>query len=105
MNGQKIFQRSIAGGDEWETTKVEPGTTVRPGIYYLDTALPADRAAAHEGQIVHSDEKSVFQQCGTRLVKHKRSAFKNLPAAGSVLRVKYEGDQVKLSAPTRSRRL
>jgi hypothetical protein len=105
MNGQKIIQTQKPRSKDWEDTKVLPHSSVKPGIYYLDSAQPADRTLAWDGQFVHKDKKFLYQQCGMRLVKHELNAFANLPAEGSVGQVRYQKGKASVESLKSVRKL
>lgn len=81
MNGSKIVQTAKDGG--WHNDKVEKAGTLSPGIYNIFNAEAADTSKQYGGVIIHSDNNSVYQQVGKKLVAHDASSFKRLPAPGS----------------------
>lgn len=102
MNGQRLLQSESDG--RWVTNKVDKAGHLKPGIYRLDAAQPADKAKAHLGVIVHANRQSVFQQSGQSLIRHDADAFAQLPTHGTAARIEYgqgkatceqEGQQVR----------
>lgn len=87
MNGQRILQAEEAG--TWKNQRVDKAGTLKPGIYNLYLAQPADKAQRHDGVIVHVDENSVYQQIGTKFVMHVRSAFDVVPMVGGAKSIRY----------------
>jgi cell filamentation protein len=104
MNGQKIVQRQGAGSTEWENKEVVPQTAVRPGFYYLSSARAADKNAAADGQIIHSDRTFLYQQCGSVLVKHELSAFEQRPVEGAKASIRYSKGKAIVEALTKVRK-
>ena len=102
MNGQRLLQSESDG--KWVTNKVDKAGQLKPGIYRLDAAQPADKAKSHLGVIVHADRQSVFQQSGQSLVRHDADAFAQTPGHGAAARIEsaqgkasceQEGQQVR----------
>lgn len=89
MNGQRVLQSEQGG--QWQVDKVERAAALKPGIYNLYLAMPADRAKVHEGLILHVDQEHVFQQVGKAYVAHDRTAFYRLPEVGQAKRIGYDG--------------
>ena len=89
MNGQRILQHENDGG-AWVNQKVEKAGALKPGIYNLHSAQPADKSTAHEGAILHADRSSVYQQTGKNIVMHERANFDKVPDIGSVKNVSYD---------------
>lgn len=87
MNGQRLLQSESDG--KWVTNKVDKAGLLKPGIYRLDAAQPADKTRSHLGVIVHVDRQSVFQQSGQSLVRHDADAFEQTPAHGAAARIEY----------------
>jgi len=96
MNGQKIVQQEQEG--RWLNDKVEKAGLVKPGIYNLYLANPADKTRIHDGVILHADKDSVFQQVGKSVVKHDRADFGKAPAVGSNCSITYDQDKAIASA-------
>ena len=88
MNGQRIVQHEQEG--QWQNDKVDRAGTVKPGIYNLYLASPADKTKTHDGVVLYADKESVFQQVGKTVVKHDRVDFVRAPAIGSQSRISYD---------------
>ena len=90
MNGQRLLQ-SVRDG-KWVTNKVDKAGRLKPGIYSLQQAKPADRSKRHEGVVLHVDRDRVYQQVGKRIVYHAAQAFKATPQPGESVAIEYRGD-------------
>ena len=88
MNGQRIVQHEQEG--QWQNDKVDRAGTVKPGIYNLYLASPADKTKAHDGVVLYADKESVFQQVGKTFIKHARSDFDKVPESGSNASIRYD---------------
>ncbi len=88
MNGQKIVQHEQEG--RWLNDKVEKAGFLKPGIYNLYLANPADKTKTHDGLILHVDRDNVFQQVGKNVVKHDRVDFVKAPVIGSHSSITYD---------------
>lgn len=89
MNGQRIIQNEAAPG-EWKNAQVDKAHSLKPGIYNLYLAKPADKTAVSEGVIVHADASSVYQQIGKQYVMHARASFDKVPDIGSAKSISYD---------------
>ena len=98
MNGQKLVQSENKG--QWNTDKVEKAGAVRPGIYAIHLASPADKSRSHDGVLVHADKDHIYQQVGKHFVKHDRSNFDKLPDIGANVSVNYDAGLAVVSAPS-----
>lgn len=98
MNGQKLLQTEHAG--EWKVDKVEKAGTIRPGIYNLYLAAPADQASAHIGIVLHADSQFVYQQVGKTFVRHERTRFEQVPTLGAPVSIRYQQDRAVVAAAT-----
>jgi cell filamentation protein len=98
MNGQKLLQTERAG--EWQVDKVEKAGVIRPGIYNLYLATPADPAGVHVGVVLHADTEFVYQQVGKTFVRHDLTRFEQAPAPGSHVSIRYQHNQAVVSAAT-----
>lgn len=94
MNGQRIIQ--AGEGEKWTNQKVEKSAGLKPGIYNIFMAQKPDKAARHDGTIVHADGDSVFQKTGKGFVEHARADFDKVPEIGSTKSISY-GAQGKAS--------
>lgn len=97
MNGQRIVQDESQG--EWSTAKIDKAGPLRPGIYNIYNAAPADKAKATEGTVLHVDKEAVYQQVGKAFVKHDRAAFDKVPEIGATLSVGYAQNKAVVAAP------
>ena len=90
MNGQRIVQQE--NESTWTNTKVDKAGDVRPGIYALSTAKPADKRKETVGVILHVDNDYVYQEEGRSIVAHDAKAFDtvNQPQPGTMKAVKYD---------------
>ena len=88
MNGSRIVQTEQEG--QWRNEKVDKAGALKPGIYNLYLARPADKTAICSGRIVHADKDGVFQQTGKNYVLHARADFDKAPEIGSLMRISYD---------------
>ena len=93
MNGQRLLQNEQGG--QWATSKVDKAGAIKPGIYDIYLAGPADKAKTYAGVIVHADGASVFQQVGKTLIKHAAGDFAKVPGTGIDTSVSYEDGQAQ----------
>jgi hypothetical protein len=96
MNGQRLVQNEQDG--KWETVKVEKAGAVKPGIYNLYLASPADKAQIYEGPILHSDKTSVYQQVRSSYISHDRTFFEKIPDIGSAPSIRYDNGKAVIGA-------
>ena len=90
MNGQRIVQGEQEAG-QWQNEKVEKANGVKPGLYNLYLATPADKTKAYAGVILHSDKNNVFQQIGkTNFITHSRTDFSKVPEVGMLKSISYD---------------
>ena len=68
MNGQRIIQREEQG--KWQNDQVEKAGAIKPGIYNVYLATPAEKRKTYEGMIVHAEDNAVYQQVGRGFVVH-----------------------------------
>lgn len=80
MNGQRIVQREESG--KWLTHKVEKAVGIKPGIYNVYLAAPAEKRTSYEGIVVHADNDAVYQQIGRGFVSHDKSGLDRIPVVG-----------------------
>jgi KfrB protein len=91
MNGQCALQQE--GQGQWLNVKVDKAKGVKPGIYNIYTAIPADKAKEHVGVILYSDKTSVYQQVGKgQYIRHDRTDFKKPPEPGETKRITYSAE-------------
>lgn len=98
MNGQKLLQSEHAG--QWQVDKVEKAGAIRPGIYNIYLATPADPASAHIGVVLHADTEFVYQHVGKAFVRHDRASFDQVPGLGAQVRIRYQDHQAIVTATT-----
>ena len=99
MNGQKVVQTEQAPG-AWKIQSVERAGSLKPGIYNLYKAQPADHSKTYSGNIVHADKDCVFQEIDRNtFIVHDRKNFDKVPELGSVQTIRYQmGDTLKAVA-------
>jgi hypothetical protein len=100
LNGYRLLQCENAG--QWEVSKVEKAGALKPGIYNIYLATPADKAKTHAGIVLYADNDFVYQQIGKTFVRHDRTGFQKLPSSGTGAKIRYENEQTIVS--TRSTR-
>ena len=89
MNGARIVQSEVSGG--WVNQKVDKAGDLKPGIYNIHTAKPADTTQRHEGAVVHMDTTTVYQQTGRAVfVAHNRDNFDKVPVLGGMASISYD---------------
>lgn len=99
MNGQCALQQEDQG--QWRNVKVEKARGVKPGIYNIYLASPADKSKDYTGLILYVDKTVIYQQTGKgQYVSHDRADFKKLPEPGEAKRITYsaEGKAVMVEA-------
>lgn len=92
MNGQRIVQTTPAGSDSFAAASNEvagKAGTLKPGLYPLYSASAPDKKQTHSGQVIHTDKQSVFQKCGSNIVKHNRQDFDIVPEIGAAVAISY----------------
>jgi len=91
MNGQCAMQQEDQG--QWRNVKVEKARGVKPGIYNIYLATPADKSQEHSGVILYADKTVIYQQVGKgQYVSHDRAAFIKPPESGAAKRITYSAD-------------
>jgi hypothetical protein len=103
MNGQRIIQRDEQG--KWQNHKVEKAGPLKPGIYNVYLATPAERHKTYEGVIVHTEDSAVYQQVGRGFVMHARKDLDNTPAIGGTYRIEHRASKATVAAVSARRRL
>lgn len=98
MNGQKLLQSERAG--QWQVDKVDKAGAIRPGIYNIYLATPADRAGTHVGVVLHADAQFVYQHVGNTFLRHDRASFDQVPALGTQVSIRYQQTQAVVAAAT-----
>ena len=91
MNGQCAMQQEDQG--QWRNVKVEKARGVKPGIYNIYLATPADKSQEHSGVILYADKTVIYQQVGKgQYVSHDRADFIKPPESGAAKRITYSAD-------------
>lgn len=98
MNGQRLLQS--AQGGEWATKKVDKAGALKPGIYDLYLATPADKTKAYDGTILYADKTSVYQKVAKSYIKHDRQDFSALPDSGQLTRIHYDDGKAVVAQST-----
>ncbi|MES2538254.1 MAG: KfrB domain-containing protein [Pseudomonadota bacterium] len=92
MAGQRIIQSEQSG--RWHDDKAEDAGNMKPGIYNLHAAMPADKYKNHDGMIVHADQDAVYQKTGQGLVRHAIGDFDKVPVIGDMKKISYDKGRV-----------
>lgn len=95
MNGYRLVQSEYA--DQWQTDKVDKANGLRPSIYNLYLAMPADKSNVYEGIVLYTDKQFVYQQVEHKLVCHERSAFLKRPTHGIGALISYKNEQAMVT--------
>lgn len=91
MNGYRILQSQHV--QEWKTEKVDKAGEVRPGIYNLYLAIPADKGKVHKGIVLYAGKEFIYQMAGKNCVRHDRVNFNILPKDGVHSTIRYESER------------
>jgi len=103
MNGQRIIQREAEG--KWQNHKVEKAGALKPGIYNVYLATPAEKRKTYEGVIVHAEDGAVYQQVGRGFVMHARDDLDSAPVIGGAYRIEHAANKATVAAVSARRRL
>ena len=103
MNGQRIVQHEEEG--KWQNYKVEKAGTLKPGIYNIYLARPAEKNKSYEGVIVHAEDGTIYQQVGRGFVVHSRDHLDGVPAIGGAYRIEHGAKKATVAAVSAGRRL
>jgi hypothetical protein len=103
MNGQRIIQREVEG--KWQNQNVEKAGALKPGIYNLYLATPAEKRKTYEGMIVHAEDNAVYQQFGREFVMHARDDLDTVPVIGGTYRIEHGAHKATVAAVSVKRRL
>jgi KfrB protein len=103
MNGQRIIQREEKG--KWQNHKVEKAGALKPGIYNVYLATPAERHKTYEGVIVHAEDGAVYQQVGRGFVMHARNDLDSTPVIGGAYRIEHGANKANVAPVSARRRL
>jgi len=91
MNGQCALQQEDQG--QWRNVKVEKAKGVKPGIYNVYLASPADKAKEYSGVILFSDRTTIYQQIGKgQYISHDRADFAKPPETGESKSITYNAE-------------
>jgi KfrB protein len=103
MNGQRIIQHEEEG--KWQNHKVEKAGAIKPGIYNVYLATPAEKHKTYEGVIVHAEDGAVYQQVGRGFVMHARNDLDAVPVIGGTYRIEQGANKATVAAVSGRRRL
>jgi hypothetical protein len=103
MNGQRIIQREEQG--KWRNHEVEKAGALKPGIYNVYLATPAEKHKAYEGVVVHAEDGAVYQQIGRGFVMHARNDLDSVPAIGGAYRIEHGANKATVAAVSARHRL
>jgi hypothetical protein len=103
MNGQRIIQHEKEG--KWQNHEVEKAGALKPGIYNVYLATPAERHKTYEGMVVHAEDGAVYQQVGKGFVMHARSDLDSAPVIGGAYRIEHGANKATVAAVSARRRL
>src|SRR5689334_3258086 len=103
MNGQRIIQREEQG--KWQNHQVEKAGPIKPGIYNIYLATPAEKRKTYEGVIVHADNDAVYQQVGRGFVMHARNNLDTVPLIGGTYRIEHGATKAIVTQVSAKRRL
>ena len=95
MNGQRIIQREEEG--KWQNYLVEKAGAIKPGIYNIYLATPAEKRKTYEGMIVHADDTAVYQQVGRGFVIHARNDLDTVPVIGGMYRIEHGANKATIT--------
>jgi KfrB protein len=103
MNGQRIIQREEDG--KWQNHKVEKAGALKPGIYNVYLATPAEKRKTYEGVIVHAEDGAVYQQVSRGFVMHARDDLDTAPVIGGAYRIEHGANKATVAVVNARRRL
>lgn len=101
MNGQRLLQTEREG--EWVISKVDKAGSIKPGIYPLALAAPADKGKSYDGPVLHADRDHVFQQVGKSTVRHDARDFHVPLEPGRHAEISYENGKALVAQPAAKR--
>ncbi len=90
LNGSRQVDKVVEG--EWMTQKVLPEAGLPKGIYQLSDAQQASKNVhphTHVGQVLHTDDRHVYQLSQKGVVQHNRSLWEKEPVVGQNYEVAY----------------
>jgi hypothetical protein len=103
MNGQRIIQHEEQG--KWRNHEVEKAGALKPGIYNVYLATPAERHKTYEGVVVHAEGGTVYQQVGRGFVMHARNDLDGAPVIGGTYRIEHGPNKATVAQVSARRRL
>jgi hypothetical protein len=106
LNGSRQIDQVVPGAGKdgepgWVTMKVQPEAGLPKGIHQLsDATNPAKNVhpQAYGGQVLHVDQKHVYQFGPKGIVQHDRKLFEKEPVVGKCYEVSYSRGVGKVKA-------
>ena len=106
LNGSRLIDHVVPGAGKdrepgWVTMKVQPEAGLPKGIHQLsDATNPAKNVhpQTYGGQVLHVDQKHVYQFGPKVIVQHDRKLFEKEPVVGKCYEVSYSRGVGKVKA-------
>ena len=106
LNGSRQIDQVVPGAGKdgepgWVTMKVQPEAGLPKGIHQLsDATNPAKNVhpQTYGGQVLHVDQKHVYQFGPKGIVQHDRKLFEKEPVVGKCYEVSYSRGVGKVKA-------
>ena len=106
LNGSRQIDQVVAGAGKdgepgWVTMQVQPEAGLPKGIHQLsDATNPAKNVhpQTYGGQVLHVDQKHVYQFGPKGIVQHDRKLFEKEPVVGKCYEVSYSRGVGKVKA-------
>ena len=106
LNGSRQIDQVVPGAGKdgepgWVTMKVQPEAGLPKGIHQLsDATNPAKNVhpQTYGGQVLHVDQKHVYQFGPKGIVQHDRKLFEKEPVVGKCYEVSYSRGVGKVEA-------
>ena len=106
LNGSRQIDQVVPGAGKdgepgWVTMKVQPEAGLPTGIHQLsDATNPAKNVhpQTYGGQVLHVDQKHVYQFGPKGIVQHDRKLFEKEPVVGKCYEVSYSRGVGKVKA-------
>ena len=106
LNGSRQIDQVVPGSGKdgesgWVTMKVQPEAGLPKGIHQLsDATNPAKNVhpQTYGGQVLHVDQKHVYQFGPKGIVQHDRKLFEKEPVVGKCYEVSYSRGVGKVKA-------
>lgn len=93
MNGSRILQTEQKP-NEWLNAKVMANSEgLKSGFYNIYSARQPTEASTYDGQVIHTNKSSVYQQTAKGVIAHPATAFAERPAVGDYYKVTYSNGQ------------